>query len=112
MFAAQGPSGAGIPTSSSTGVVAPIVTREPSRVIPARPAFPSMQRLRRLQAAVGHLRDDDRPSTDHDDIGPVPEGLDRLVLGAGHEDLGRGVQCHTRCCHVPPFSVERYVRRV
>ena len=37
-FAAHGPIGAESDSSSETGVVAPIVTRDPSRVIPASPA--------------------------------------------------------------------------
>ena len=103
-FAAQGPSGAAIPTSSCTGVIAPIVTREPSFAIPARPACPSISAFAGSQPPVRHVRDDDRPSTDDDDVRAVAESRDRLVLGARHEDLGRGVQSHTRCCHCPPFS--------
>jgi hypothetical protein len=38
MFAAHEPIGSLIPTSSSIDVVAPIVTREPSRVTPTSPA--------------------------------------------------------------------------
>ena len=73
-FAAHGPSGAGMPTSSWTGVIAPIVTREPS-LLDRRTGrrSPEHQRLRALQPSVRQVGDDDRPSADDDDVRAVAE---------------------------------------
>ena len=100
-MAAHGPSGAGISTSSCTGVIAPIVDARAVLLDPREPGAAEHQRLRRPQPAVRHVRDDDRPPADDDDVRAVAEGRDRLVLGARHEDLGRGVGSHTRYSHHP-----------
>ena len=87
-FAAHGPSGAASPTRSETGVVAPTVTVEPSREIPARPARCSSSAFDRLQAAVREFRQDDRAAPDHRDVRPVAVERHGLVGGGGKQNLG------------------------
>ena len=77
------------------------MTREPSRLDSGQARTPEHQRPPGPTSPIGQVGDDDRAPADDDDLRAVSERRDRLVLGARHEDLGRGVRRHTRCSHHP-----------